>query len=252
MRLMRDGMAQVYDCAEMDNRTSVPLETISYYKPGFYTLDSGLICRDSYVSRIGYMLHWGVNQMCCNYFASWTDHRSPGDSTDNIENIKRAVTEFQRRSESDDGAIFLYNSNLWDIHHYVNNPDNMDLSDFVGDFRSKYSAIVKIILSMLRPGKDRLVLQLSHHLHPSTGAKTEFSKLLNTEIMHVAARLSLKTFRADLAAGLFHQRDNNYLEDLYHQNIRTSIAFAEHFHRIVVEEEKEQEEKKISRQPNPP
>ena len=71
-------------------------------------------------------------------------------------------------------------------------------------------------LSEARAGS---VLQLSHHLNPSAGAKTEFSKLLNIEIMHVAARFSLKTFRADLAAGLlFNQRDNNYLEDLYHQN----------------------------------
>ena len=253
MRLMRDGMAQVYNCAEADNRTSVPLETIFYYKPGFYTLDSGLVCRDSYVSRIGYMLHWGVNPMCCNYFASWKDHRSPGDSTDNIENIKRAVREFQHRSELDDGAIFIYNnSNLWDVHHYVNNPDNMDLAEFVRDFRSKYSAMVKLIVSMLRPGSDRLVLQLSHHLHPTAAGKTEFSKLLNTEIMHVAARFSLKTFRADLTAGLFHQRDNNYLEDLYHQNSRASVAFAEHFHRIVVEEEKEQQEATRSRHPNHP
>ena len=162
MRLIRDGMANAYNCGESDNRTSVHLETIFYYKPGFYTVDSGLICADSYVSRIGYMIHWGVNQKCCDYFASWKDHRSPGDSEDNLNNLKRAIIEFQQRSEPDDGVLFIYNSNLWDVYHYVNNP-TIEMAAFLSEFRSRYAVVVKMILSMLRP-KDSLVLQLSHHV----------------------------------------------------------------------------------------
>ena len=233
MRLMRDGMAIAYNCDTIDSRTSIPLETIFYYKPGFYTLDSGLICKDSLVSRIGYMLHWGVNQFCCDYFASWKDHRSPGDSQENVENIKRAIKEFQQRSATDEGAVFVYNSNLWDVYHYVSNP-RVEVAVFLREFRSKYAAMVKLILSMLRH-TDTLILQLSHHINPSAAPKTELSKLVNVEIMHVAARHSLDCLRGDLIAGVWSQRDNDYLQDPYHQNGRTSIAFAEHLHEMLME-----------------
>jgi len=233
MRLMRDGMANVFNCKGVDERTTVHVETIFYYKEGFYTINSGLTCQDTHVSRIGYMLHWGVNQQCCDYFASWKDHRSPGDSSNNLENIKRAVVEFQHRSHLDDSAVFVYNSNLWDVYHYVSNP-TMEVSLFLKEFRSKYTSMVKVILSMLRP-TDRLVLQLSHHINPSAAPKTEISKLVNVEIMHVASKHSLEYFRADLIAGVWSQRDNNYLEDFYHQNSRMSCKFAEHLHALVVE-----------------
>jgi hypothetical protein len=232
--LFKDGLVPAFSCLRKDDRAVRKVETILYYKAGFYPFDSGLQCEDEVVSRIGYMVHWGVRQRCCSYFSSWKDHRSPGDSLDNIVNIRNAVQEFQRRSEADDGAVFLFNSNLWDVYDYVQNAGGMELESWLKEFRASYGDMVDEIASAMRRN-DSLVLQLSHHIHPSTHPKAEISKLVNIEIMAVAANRSLPTFRSDLMTGFFHPSENNYLKDSFHQNAETSRTMAEHLRTAILD-----------------
>lgn len=66
---------------------------------------------------------------------------------------------------SEDTAIFIFNSVLWDINRLADplaNPLNQTAEDFYSEWRVDYTSKVIELLRLVRPGKDELVLQNMH------------------------------------------------------------------------------------------
>jgi hypothetical protein len=218
-RLFVHGLIPTFNCTSIDPSIKKFVEAVSYKD---YARNRGMTCNSTQLSRIGYMIHWGVAKQDGDYSHNWTNHRSSGDTENSIANIINSIKEFQQRSGADSDTIFIFLSNLWDQHrHYTFHPD-VAQDIWLQEFHRNYTSAVILILESLRP-QDKLVIQTQHKVKESEDFAATVP-VLNNIIKKVAQFFNLPLFDMEKLAG------NNtvmYLADGVHQDRKMSITMAQ-------------------------
>lgn len=218
-RLYAFGLAPLLNCSEVD--TSAKLITEYVHNDYFSHDHQPLLCSHHNVKRIGYMIHWGVSNNS-DYINNWKTHRFKNDTTNSVENILLALSEFKQRSTNEEGIDLIFLSNFWDAARMeeVLSPKNLPLVVMLNEFHTSYHSVVKLLRSRLN-SKDRIFLQTAHlnnahykHLVP----------FINLEIAQVACETGLSLIRFDLLLGF---NTNDYLIDIIHQNNEYSLFLAQ-------------------------
>ena len=122
---------------------------------------------------------------------------------------------------SDDTAVFIFNSLLWDINRF---PEaNQTAPDFYAEWRMDYVSKVVELMRLARPGKDELVLQNMHYLGHGHAMRTH-ALVLNGIIADTARLLRLPLL--DLCALV--RDDDKHLRkgDYRHQTAQNSLLVA--------------------------
>ena len=142
--------------------------------------DVALQCAEhSPFSRIGYMLHWGVQPP--PYLHGWKDHRSYNDTTNSTANILAAFGEFQRRSP--EGGFFVLLSCQWTVRRYTTYFEgNTPPAQYANDYRMHLRFVLHELRVRLRRS-DTLTLSSCHR---PDGQWAYMSHLLNNEIRTLA------------------------------------------------------------------
>jgi len=115
------------------------------------------------------MRHWGVGRDDGDYYKNWErlSVKLDTDTNNSVINILEAVEEFKQRSDQDDDVTFILLSNLWDNHRYKFKYPYVPFNQWIRQYKVNYTTVVAEILVRLRPGKDTLVLQTQHLIHPN-------------------------------------------------------------------------------------
>ena len=144
-------------------------------------------------------------------------------------NILMSADEFMARSLSDDRAVFVFLSNLWDAARIFTirglRPSGLNFD--LAQYRQNYSTVVSALYGKLNQTRgDVLILQIAHapaNTHKLGPTYSLLVSLLNVEVASLALDgVSPLLFRADIAAGV-----EPYLEDHAHQNIVASRRMAD-------------------------
>ena len=223
-RLYISGLKFVFNCEKRDKSAILNTELVGNSTKLAYNVPA-LVCKHKDVSRIGFMMHWGVGEGA--YLTSWVDHRSVNDTVSSKKNIINSILEFQRRSEPEDGAIFVFLSNFWDAARiFLNIKQHKDktLQSQLDAFGRNYLYVISKLLQLMRPN-DLLVLQICHHSFKAWGS---IVPLLNLEVMRISQENRLPVFRSDIM--LFGE---GTLEDGVHQNSAKSLECAKEIERLI-------------------
>ena len=223
-RIYRFGIAPTFNCTLEDQLITRPVEKIEYNGSfGDYSTNKGWKCFSGTVSRVGFAFNWGVSNVDGDYEIAYLKHRSPGDTNNSISNIMSAVDEFQARSDNEEEVIFLFSSNLWDVHRYQSTYHSKpDTYTWLQQYRKNYTSVILQICDKMRP-IDKLILQTTHHIKSIDSMRVP-SSLLNDEISKISSFFQLPLFDTRL----FIQDNNMHLadHDNVHQKQETSIVYA--------------------------
>jgi hypothetical protein len=188
--------------------------------------DSALLCAESSpFTRIGYTIHWGVQNE--PYHNAWQTHRSLNDTTNSVANIVLAIQEFQMRSEAEGSAIFLFVSNLWEVKRYQDHFWKVEAPvDFALSYGKSLLSMVSILRQMMRP-LDLLILATSHM---PVASMASFVFLLNEQVRITSNITNVMLFDESTLVGEDCVRD--HLEDQMHQKAVVSMRIADYLHNI--------------------
>ena len=220
-RIYRFGLVPTFNCTVEDQFITRPVDKVDQF--GDYSTNKGWKCLSDIVSRVGFAFNWGVSNVDGDYNIAYLRHRSPGDTNNSVSNIMSAVDEFQARSGDEEEVIFLFSSNLWDVHRHQSVHHNQpDTYTWLQQYRKNYSSVVLQICDKMRP-IDKLILQTTHPIKSIDPMRVP-SSLLNDEISKISAFFQLPLFDTRL----FIQDNNMHLTDLdnWHQKQETSIIYA--------------------------
>lgn len=210
-RLYNEGLVQVFRCLEVDPNITFKAETTTTYE-----FDKGRICTAFNVTRIGYMIHFGVFDS--TYHTNWKNHMPEGGTENSRTNIKLAVKEFQNRTKgTDDTVVFIFLSSLWDIKRYTeNNELYHGAEDWMNNFSDEYTSLMLELRKMLRK-QDSLVIATMHKV-------LDFDVTpLNERTLHVARHLRIPVFDQAYLLG----PNTTYLADRTHQKPKFSRLLAQ-------------------------
>jgi hypothetical protein len=211
-RIFMDGFVPLCDCRTVD-----PVQNFIAERTLHYINDTGRICNTLGVSRIGYMIHFGV--FSAPYHRNWLSHNPIGATNDSRTNIKMAVKEFQNRTVDTNGPVlFIILSSMWDIMRYNENTNlYRDVTDWENQFQDEYTTLLVELRKMMRPRDELIVSTMHQNLY-------EYVEQPNIRTKRVARHLRLPVF--DQAA-LLTGNPKNYLHDLAHQDAAHSKMLAE-------------------------
>jgi len=209
--LHNEGLLQVFRCLEVDPNITFKAETSATYE-----FDKGRICTAFNVTRIGYMVHFGVFDS--TYHTNWKNHLPEGATENSRTNIKMAVTEFQNRTKgTDDSVVFIFLSSLWDIKRYEENNDlYASAEDWLNQFTDEYTSLMLELRKMLRK-QDQLVIATMHKVLDVDVAP------LNERTLRVARHLRIPVFDQAYLLG----PNTTYLVDRTHQKPKFSRLLAQ-------------------------
>jgi hypothetical protein len=210
--LFRNGLTPFFNCSLIDPLVSYHTENVASHH------HTGLLCENEFVSRIGYMQHWGVAYN--NYHNDWETHRVFNDTTNSRTNILKTLKEYKERSRKgqNDGIDVIFLSNLWEAARMLKYTDTLDMEDLMKEYRSNMRSMLKEMLPLLE-SSDRLFLQTAHLV--TAERFKDYIPFINSEIMMIACEFNLPLFREDLYLG--SPTTNNYLRDPTHQNGTASL-----------------------------
>ena len=209
-RLFKDGLVPMFNCTEVDPNIVFTCETTDQYRQ-----DKGRICTGLDVSRVGYLIHFGVFES--NYHNNWPSHQPYGGTNNSRTNILNAVAEFQHRTNgTEESVLFMFHSGVWDHSRYEQHKQLYNgTEDFLNHFQDAYTSLMLEIRQRLRK-QDELVIATMHEVivydvHP-----------MNERAKRVARHLRIPVFDQARILG----PNITYLADQHHQKPAASVMLA--------------------------